>query len=182
MKAAHSEIHSMIPMWKNKKKLNSYVKNFPTGIGLTLYKGNFEKYKGKFVMSVFWVFRSFYALISCLMALVCIPEVQTHLLTPILPYLDMTNVRCRLCHLWQKCQKCHIWRKCHSTYAMSRYGNMGVKRSVRTSRIQINTIKQLVNGFNSLKLQNIDFANFPLYFSKFPLYNVRPFPVGKFFT
>ena len=26
-------------------------------------------------------------------------------------------------------------------YAMSRYGNMGVKRSVRTSRIQINTIK-----------------------------------------
>ena len=69
-----------------------------------------------------------------------------------------------------------------NAYAMSRYGNMGVKRSVRTSRIQINTIKQLMNWFNSLKLQNIDFANFPLYFSKFPLYNVRPFPVGKFFT
>ena len=115
---------------KIEKKLNSYGKNFPTRIGLTLYKENFEKYKGKFVMSVFWIFRSFYALISCLMALVCIPEVQTHLLTPILPYLDMTNVRCRLCHLWQKYQKCHIWCKCHLTYVMSRYGNMGVKRSV----------------------------------------------------
>ena len=156
----------MIQMWK-KKKLNSYVKNFPTGIGLTLYKENFEKYKGKFVMSVFWIFRSFYALISCLMALVCIPEVQTHLLTPILPYLDMTNVRCRLCHLWQKCQKCHIWRKCHSTYAMSRYGKMGVKRCARTSGIQINTIKQLVNGFNSLKLQNTDFENFLCIFWNF---------------
>ena len=135
MRAAHSEIHSMIPMWKNKKKLNSYVKNFPTGIGLTLYKGNFEKYKGKFVMSVFWVFRSFYALISCLMALVCIPEVQTHVLTSILPYLDITNVRCQMRHLCQKGQKGHIWHIYHPTHVTYRYGNMSVKRCVRTSGI-----------------------------------------------
>ena len=69
-------------------------------------------------MSVFWIFRPFYSLISCLMALVCIPEVQTHLLTPILPYLDMTNVRCRMRHLCRKSHKCHIWRKCHSTYML----------------------------------------------------------------
>ena len=35
----------MIPMWE--KKLNSCIKIFPTGIGLTLYKGNVEKYKGQ---------------------------------------------------------------------------------------------------------------------------------------
>ena len=38
---------------------------------------------------------------------------------------------------------------------------------------QIAVFKQLLNMFNSLKLKNTDIQNFPLYFSKFPLYNVR---------
>ena len=162
----------MIPMWKSKKKLNSYVKNFPTGIGITLHKGNFEKCKGKYLMSVFWIFRLFYPLISCLMALGGIPEVLTHLLTPILPYLDMTKVGCRMCHLCQKCQKCHIWRKCHPTHVIYRYGHMGVQRCARTSGMQTNAIIQPMRGFNILKCQNTDFRDFPLYFSKFSLYNV----------
>ena len=32
--------------------------------------------------------------------------------------------------------------------------------------------KQLVNKFNGSNFQNTDFRNFPLYFLKFPLYNV----------
>ena len=55
---------------------------------------------------------------------------------------------------------------------MSRYGNMGVKRCVRTSEMQTNAIKQLMNRLNGLKCENADFQDFPLYFSKFPLYNV----------
>ena len=46
--------------------------------------------------------------------------------------------------------------------------------------MQTNAIKHLLNMFNSLKYLNTDFHNFPLYFLKFPLYNVRglsgPFP------
>ena len=53
------------------------------------------------------------------------------------------------------------------------YGNMGVKRCVRTTGIQTNATKQLLNMFKSSKFQNTDFQNFPLYFLKFPLYNVR---------
>ena len=37
------------------------------------------------------------------MALVCIPEALTDLLTPILPYLTITNVGCQMHHLCQKC-------------------------------------------------------------------------------
>ena len=63
---------------------------------------------------------------------------------------------------------------------MARYGNMGVKRSVRASGMQIKAIKRLWNMFYKSKFQNTDFQNFPLYFLKFPLYNVRglrgPFP------
>ena len=110
----------------------------------------------------------------------CNPEALTHLLTSILPYLAMTYGACQMRHLCQKCQKCHIWRICHLTHVKYRYGNMGVKRSVRTSGMQTNAIKHLLNMFNSLKCPNIDFQNFPLYFLKFPLYNVRglsrPFP------
>ena len=55
-----------------------------------------------------------------------------------------------------------------------------VKRSVWTSGMQTNAIKHLLNMFNSSKCLNTDFQNFPLYFLKFPLYNVRglsgPFP------
>ena len=39
--------------------------------------------------------------------------------------------------------------------------------------MQTNAVKQLLNMFNNLKFQKTDFQNFPLYFSKFPLYNVR---------
>ena len=79
----------------------------------TLYKGNFIKYKGKSLKSVFWNFKRLNIFKSCLMALVCIPEVLTDLLTPILPYITITNVACQMRHLWQKCQKCHMWRRCH---------------------------------------------------------------------
>ena len=53
------------------------------------------------------------------------------------------------------------------------YGNMGVKRCVRTSGMKTNAIKQLSKKFNGSKFQNTDFQNFPLYFLKFPLYNVQ---------
>ena len=48
------------------------------------------------------------------------------------------------------------------------YGNMGVKRCVRTSGMKTNLIKILVHRFKGLKCQNTDFRNFPLYVFKFP--------------
>ena len=36
-----------------------------------------------------------------------------------------------------------------------------------------NAIKQLLEMFNRLKFQNTDIKDFPLYFMKFPLYNIR---------
>ena len=39
------------------------------------------------------------------MALVCIPEALTDLLTPIVPYLAITYVSCQTRHLCLKCQK-----------------------------------------------------------------------------
>ena len=56
---------------------------------------------------------------------------------------------------------------------------MGVKRSVRTSGIQTNGIEQVMHWFNGLKSQNTEFKDFPLYFWKFPLYNVRPLGYGS---
>ena len=55
---------------------------------------------------------------------------------------------------------------------MYTYGDMGVKRCVKTSGMQIKIVKQLVNKFNGSKFQNTDFGNLTLYFLKFPLYNV----------
>ena len=49
---------------------------------------------------------------------------------------------------------------------------MGVKKSVIPSGMQTNALKQCINGFNGLKSKNTDFQNVPLYFLKFPLYNV----------
>ena len=122
-------------------------------------------------MSVFLNFKPLNLCTSCLRAFVCIPEVRTLLLTPILPYQDMTNVGCHMCHLCQKCQKCHIWRIYYLTHITSIYGNMGVKRCVRISEMQTNTSKQLVHRFTGLKYKNTDVRDFPLYFSRFPLYN-----------
>ena len=39
--------------------------------------------------------------------------------------------------------------------------------------MKTNAIKQILNMFYSLKCLNTDFHNFPLYFLKFPLCNVR---------
>ena len=94
-----------------------------------------KEYKGKLWKSVFWNFELLNLLKSCLIALVRIPEVAKNLLTPILAYLDITYVRCQMRHLCQKCQKCNIWHICHPTHVIYRYGNMGVKRCVRTSGI-----------------------------------------------
>ena len=158
-------------MWKNKIKLNSYVKNFPTGIGLTLYKGNFEKYKGKFANSIFCHFKLLNPFTNCLMVLICILEVLTDLFAPILPYLDIAYVEWHLRQIWHFWHFCHKWHSRHLTFVISRYGNMGVKTCVWTSGMQTNAIKQLVNRFNVLKFQNTDFQDFSLYFPKFPLYN-----------
>ena len=130
----------------------------------TLYKGNFIKYKGKSLKSVFWNFKRLNISKNCLMTLVCIPEVLTDFLTPILPYITITNAAFQMRHLCQKCQKCQIWRTCHLTNVAYRYGNMGVERCVRTSTMQINAFKQLLNGFNGIKSQITDLQNFPLYF------------------
>ena len=46
-------------------------------------------------------------------------------------------------------------------------------QSVRTSGMQTNIFKYLVNRFNASKYQNTDFQYFPLYILKFPLYNLR---------
>ena len=110
--------------------------------------------------------------------LICIPEVLMDLLTPIWPYLYMTCVGWHLCQIWHFWHKWHKWRIQHPIFVMSRWGNMGVKRCVRTTRMQTNALKQLLNMFNSLKYRYTDFLNFPLYFFIFPLYNVRPLGYG----
>ena len=110
---------------------------------------------------------------SCLMALVCIPEVLIHLLKPILPYLYLTCVEWHISQIWHFWHFWHKWHIRHLTFVMSRYGNMGVKRCVRTSGLKTNAIKQFFNKFNVSKFQNTDFKNFPLYFLKFSLYNVQ---------
>ena len=45
--------------------------------------------------------------------------------------------------------------------------------------MQTNGIKQVMHWFNGLKYQNTEFQSFPLYFLKFPLYNVRPLGYGS---
>ena len=131
---------------KIKKELNTYVKNFQTGIGLTLYKGNSKKYKGKFSKSVFCNFKLLNPFTSGLMVLICILEVLADLLTPILPYLDIADVKWHLRQIWHFWHFWHKWHIRHLTFVMSRYGNMGVKRCVWTSGMQTNAIKQLING------------------------------------
>ena len=81
---------------------------YPHG-AVSLYKGNFKKYKGKFGKSVFWHFELSNLLKICCLALVRISELLTHFLTHILLYPDITNVRSQMRHLCQKCQKGHIW-------------------------------------------------------------------------
>ena len=61
-----------------------------------------------------------------LKALVCIPEVLRHLLTPILPYLYMTCVGWHMCQIWSFWHFWHKWRIWHPTFVIYRYGNMGV--------------------------------------------------------
>ena len=107
------------------------------------------------------------------MALVCIPVVLTHLLTPILPYIYLICVTRHMRQIWHFWHFWHKWRIWHVKFVLVIYGNMGVKRSVRASGMQIKAIKRLWNMFYKSKFQNTDFQNFPLYFLKFPLYNVR---------
>ena len=92
---------------------------------------------------------------SCLMALVCIPVVLTHLLTPILPNTNLIRVRWHMRQIWHFWHLWHKWRIWRATFVMVIYGNMGVKRFVRTSGMQTNTIKQLLNRFNGLSLKKL---------------------------
>ena len=136
---------------------------------IILYKGNFEKYKGKFLKLLFWNFKTLNLFKSCSNALVYIPEVMAHLLTPILPYLYNSYGKWQIGQIWHFWHFWHKWHIRHLINVMSTYGNMGVQRCVRTSGMQTNDINQHANWFNSLKCQNTELQNFPLYFSKFPL-------------
>ena len=67
---------------------------------------------------------------------VCIPEVLTILLTPILTYLWVLYVRCHVCHTCQICHLWHFWHVwCSDIHRM--YVNMGVKRSIGTPEMQL---------------------------------------------
>ena len=107
------------------------------------------------------------------MSLVCIPVVPTHLLTPILLYIYLIRVWLHMRQMWHFWHFWHKWRIWHATFVMVIYGIMGVKRFVRPSGMQTKAIKKLLNMFYKKELKNTDFWNFPLYFLKFPLYNVR---------
>ena len=91
---------------------------------LTLYKENFKKYKVKFQKSVFWNFELLNLIKSCLVALVCIPEVLMLLLTPILPYLYMACVGWHMCQIWHFWHFWHKWRIWHPPSVIIRYGNI----------------------------------------------------------
>ena len=82
----------------------------------TLYKGNFMKYKGKVGKSVFWNSRRLNIFKSCLMALVYI---SSHY-----------NFTCQMPQIWHCWHKWRIW---NMTFVIVIYGNMSVKRSIRTS-------------------------------------------------
>ena len=140
-------------------------------IPLTFYKGNFKKYIGKIQKSEFWHFEPLNPFTRYFMTLVCIPEVLMHLLTPIMPYLYVTCGWWHICQIWHFLHFWHKWHKWYPKYVMSWYGNMGVKRSVLTSGMQTNALKQLVHRLRGLKFRNTDFPDFPLYFLEFPLYN-----------
>ena len=101
------------------------------------------------------------------MLLVCIPVVLTHLLTPILPYIYLICVARYMRQIWHFWHFWHKWRIWHATFVLVIYGNMGVKRSVRASGMQIKAIKRLWNMFYKSKFQNTNFLNFPLYFWNF---------------
>ena len=92
--------HVLVSYQFKNQKIGNLQQKFSDCDTFILYKEKFKKYKGKFVMTVFCVFRSFYALISCLMALVCIPEVLMLFLTPILPYIYLTYVGWHMRQIW----------------------------------------------------------------------------------
>ena len=114
----------------------------------TIIQRKFQKIQRKFWKSVFWHFKVLNIFKVCLMSLVCIPEVLTDLLTPILPHLYLTCVRWHMRQIWHFWHFWHKWHICYPTFVMSRYSNMGVKSCVRTSGIQTKAIKQIMNMFN----------------------------------
>ena len=97
------------------------------------YKENSEKYKGKMWKLVFYNFEPLQLFKTFLIALFCIPEVLTYLLTPILSYLYKVCVWWHMHQIWHFWQFWHKWRIWHPTFEIYRYGNMGVKRCVRIS-------------------------------------------------
>ena len=68
--------------------------------------------------------------------------------------------------IMSKMPKMPYWTPMPSDMCRIIYGNIGVKRCIRTSGIHTNNVKQLFNKFNCSKFQNTDFLNFPLYFFK----------------
>ena len=77
----------------------------------------------------------------------------------------------KLLNIFKSCLRRGV--KIENRENLGQFPNRGVKRSVRASGMQIKAIKRLWNMFYKSKFQNTDFQNFPLYFLKFPLYNVR---------
>ena len=86
---------------------------------------------------------------------------------------------CQICHFWHLWQSWHTW---HRTYVDDEYVNMGVKRSVRTSGSQQNTIHYIFEWIIQRNFQNTDFQIFSLYFLGNPLYNWKWLAKSEFFV
>ena len=96
---------------------------------------------------------------SCLVAFVCIPEFLTHLLTPILPFLERT---CKMAYasnmailiFW------HNWHIRHPKFVM--FSQYGCQKMCQDHRNADHASKQFVHGFNSVKCQITDLQFFCL--------------------
>ena len=103
------------------------------GRSFEIYKEHFEKYKGKNQETEYFSCRPYKHFCRISKMVVCIPEVLTLLLTPILTYIHMGYDRATymsymsvMSFMTYKC----IW---HLSFGMYIYFNMGVKSSVWTS-------------------------------------------------
>ena len=76
-----------------------------------------------------------------------------------------------MCHLWHFWHKWHILHMSSIMHQYVNIVNMGVKRSVRTSRMQPSVFRYSKIWFYCWKNQKFDNLVFPLYLLKIPLYN-----------
>ena len=102
---------------------------------ILLYKGNLKKKKRKSSL-IFFALKSIHKLVTGIHLHSSGPKASfdTHI-----AILYMTLVGWLMDRIW------HLWQ---STFVMSRYGNMGVKRCFRTSGMQTNAINQVLKNAN----------------------------------